>query len=244
MVNGLSYELAMVKLKHITCSLSQMNASGREVVTIVYPVGNFSKFIRRLSSSEFFSTWTLTKMRRKRKRLWVWELQRWRSSPGLIWSQNSTFLLKWLIQATSPRTFPMEFVASCGLNWNNTSVMFVIAWMDASDCTVPVWKDVLPTRQWIRITVLGWTCSVLLLPDRAWSLPGPPVDQVLLETQHVYRATINNRLSIVRWSSWDVASCHGKSDGWTSQNGKSECLLPCRGQTRWFSTHAHGHRVL
>lgn len=54
MVNGLNCELAAVKFKHITSSVLQMNASGRDVVTIVYPVCNFSTFILCLISSENF----------------------------------------------------------------------------------------------------------------------------------------------------------------------------------------------
>lgn len=54
MLNGLNCELATVKFKHTTSSRLQTNASSRDVVTIFYPVGNFSKFILCLSSTQVF----------------------------------------------------------------------------------------------------------------------------------------------------------------------------------------------
>lgn len=52
MFNGLNYKLDTVKFKHETSSVSQMDASGREVVTIVYPAGNISGFVLRLNGGE------------------------------------------------------------------------------------------------------------------------------------------------------------------------------------------------
>lgn len=98
-----------------------------------------------------------------------------------------------------------------------------------------------PVQRWIRITVLGWnrtTSWQSLKFSRASCGPIPP-GKNCWRAQNVYRAIVNNRLSIVRFAVGRGVQPRRESDGRTSENGKSERLLPCRGQTPWFSTRAH-----
>lgn len=169
---------------------------------------------------------------------------------SVIWSQNAAFLLKWHTQTTRPIQEDFQWNLLHHVDWTKitpVSWLLQLEWMYQAAqylCEITFPRTTVNQNDCSWMNVYCSPTSWQSLKSSRASCGPPPLGTNCWREQSVYRAIINNRLSAVRWSPWRgdlpwegrTMAERGKT---VSQSG---CLLPCRGQTPWFSTHARWHR--